>query len=144
MTVKGFIKKTLTHACVYFTVIMLFYIIIAAIVNVTDSRLLLEAGRTMLFFVFSLLLACANTIFSIKALSGGLRLVIHYLITAFGFYACFMLSLSLRASSQLVGLVTFTAVYFAVMGIGALISSRYRANAEKAEKYTKKFSNLKK
>ena len=71
MTVKGFIKKTLTHACVYFTVIMLFYIIIAAIVNVNDSRLLLEAGRTALFFVFSLLLACANTVFSIKALSGG-------------------------------------------------------------------------
>ena len=143
MTVKGFIKKTLTHACVYFTVIMLFYIIIAAIVNVNDSRLLLEAGRTALFFVFSLLLACANTVFSIKALSGGLRLIIHYLITVFGFYACFMLSLSLRASSQLVGLVAFTAIYFAIMGISALISSRYRANVEKAEKYTKKYSNIK-
>ena len=143
MTVKGFIKKTLTHACVYFTVIMLFYIIIAAIVNVNDSRLLLEAGRTALFFVFSLLLACANTVFTIKALSGGLRLIIHYLITVFGFYACFMLSLSLRASSQLVGLVAFTAIYFAIMGISALISSRYRANVEKAEKYTKKYSNIK-
>jgi len=54
-----------------------------------------------------------------------------------------MLSLSLRASSQLVGLVAFTAIYFAIMGISALISSRYRANVEKAEKYTKKYSNIK-
>ena len=142
MTVKGFIKELLTRACVYFSVIMLCYIIIAAAVNVSGNALLLDAGRTVLFFVFSLMLSAANSVFTLKSLSGGVRLLIHYVITLFGFYACFMLSLDMRASSTLIGLVAFTAVYFAAMGISHALGARYRRNTEKAEKYEKKFDRL--
>lgn len=142
MTVKGFIKGLLTRACVCFSLIMLCYIVIAAIVNVSGSALLLDAGRTVLFFVFSLLLCAANSIFGLKSLSGGVRLLIHYGITLFAFYACFMLSLNMRTSSLLIGLVAFTAVYFAAMGISHALGARYRRNTEKAEKYEKKFDKL--
>ena len=140
MTVKDFFKKLLCHACCYFSVCMLVYIAIAAIINVNDDALLLEATRTVLFFVFSLLLALANTVLSIGALSGKLKVIIHYLVTTFAFYACFMLPLSMRASSVLVGLVIFTFVYFIILGIIVAFKSRYRRNAEKAEKYEKHFS----
>lgn len=143
MNVKSFIKRILTRACVYFSVIMLCYIIIAAIVDVSGNALLLEAGRTVLFFVFSLLLACANCLFGVKSISGGLRLLIHYVITLFAFYTCFMLSLSLRTSGMLIGLVAFTAVYFAIMGISAAFTSKYRSNSEKAEEYQKQYGKLK-
>ena len=141
MTVKGFIKKMLTSACVYFSIVMLCYIIIAAVVNVSDDALLLEAGRTVLFFVFSLLVALANTVFSVKALSAKIRVLIHYFICAFAFYSCFMLSVSMRASGVLIGLVLFSVLYFAILGIGAAFKAKYRANTERAENYEKQYAN---
>ena len=143
MTVKDFIKKLLCRACIYFSCIMLCYIIVAAIVNVGDGDLLLEAGRTVLFFVFSLLFALANALFAFDKMSGGTRVLLHYLITAFAFYACFMLPLSMRASSIIVGLVVFSLVYFAVLGLSSLFRSRYRANIERAQKYQKQYDKAK-
>ncbi|MBQ9111979.1 MAG: hypothetical protein IJY08_00185 [Clostridia bacterium] len=144
MTVKGFVKKLLTNACIYFSLIMLLYIIIAAIINVVDDALLLDAGRVVLFFVFSVLLAAANSLYALKKPSGGVRLLIHYAITLFAFYTCFMLSLSLRASSTLVGIVVFTAVYFAIMGILTAVRSKYRSNTQNAEKYISQYGKARK
>jgi hypothetical protein len=141
MTFKGFIKKTLAHACSYFTLIMLIYIILAAIVNVGEDKLFLEASRTVLFFFFSLFWACANVIFSFKTLGGGVRLIIHYLIMLFSFYAFLLLPLAtLKASGYFVGVIVFSIVYFATMGIIHLISTKFKANVESSEKYEKQFS----
>ena len=138
MTIKGFIKKMLVHSCVYFTVAMAAYLVLAAIVNVNDDTLLLDAGRTVLFFVFSVLLSLANTLFSIEKLHMALKIICHYLLTSFGFFVCFMMSLAMRTSQIFVGLVIFTAVYFIILGIVAAFRSRYRANKESSEKYENK------
>lgn len=135
MTIKSFIKKLLVRSCVYFTVSMLVYMILAAIVNVGESDLLLDAGRCVLFFVFSLLLAGANTVFSIKSLSPALRVIIHYAFTLFGFYVCFIMTLGMRAAQIFIGLVAFTVVYFIILGTVAVFKSKYRRNAELSEKY---------
>lgn len=140
MTIKGFIKKALSHTCAYFTLIMLGYIIIAAIINVGDEKLLLDGGRTVLFFLFSLLWACANVIFSIKSIGGGIRLFLHYLIILFAFFTCLMLPLKPRTSGYLIGVVLFTLIYFAVMGIIHLITVKFKANVESTENYEKQFS----
>lgn len=139
MTVKGFIKKLLVHACVYFTISMLLYMILAAIVNVGDEDLLLDAGRTVLFFVFALLLAGANTVFSLRSLHSALRVILHYIFTTFGFYVCFMMTLGMRTAQVFIGLVIFTLIYFIVLGIVAAFRARYRANTEKSEKYEKQY-----
>lgn len=144
MTVKAFIKKMLSHACVYFSCIMLCYIVIATIVNVSDQSLLLDAGRTVLFFVFSLLFALANGIFALENLSTSLRVISHYLITVFSFYACFLLTLSMRAASVIVGLVIFSILYFIVLGLVFSFRSRLRTNVQRAEKYDKQYNKLKK
>ena len=139
MTVKGFIKKLLVRSCVYFTVCMLVYMILAVIINVGDGDLLLDAGRTVLFFVFSLLLAGANTVFSIKSLHAAVRIILHYLFTIFGFYVCFMMSLGMRTTQVFIGLVLFTVVYFIVLGIVAAFKAKYRTNTERSENYEKQY-----
>ena len=144
MTARNFVKRLLTKGCIYFSVIMLVYIIIAAIMNVGDDELLLSAGRVVLFFVFSVLLAAANAFYALDRPSGGARLVIHYVITLFAFYTCFMLTLSLRASGTLIGLVAFTAVYFALMGVWSAIRAKYRTNTENAQRYISQYGKAKK
>lgn len=140
MTVKGFFKKWLNHACVYFTVFMLIYIALAAIVNVGDEELRLDAARTVLFFVFAFLFSAANSIFGLDKLSTALRVVIHYALTALGFYFCFIMTLGMRAAQVFIGLVLFTAVYFAVFGIVALFRARYKKNTERSQKYEKRYN----
>ena len=143
MTVKGFFKKWLNHACVYFSVFMLTYIILAAIVNVGDDKLMLDAGRTVLFFLFAFLLSAANTIFKLESISGGLRLLIHYVLTTLGFYFCFIMTLNMRTASVFIGLVLFTVVYFIIFGIVALFRSRYKKNTERSERYEKRYNTHK-
>ncbi len=143
MTFKDFLKTTLVRSCIYFTLVMVLYIAACAIVNVADDDLLLDAGRTILFYVFALLTSLAGSLFSLQKLSSGLRLVLHYLICIFAFYACFMLPVSMRASGVIIGLVIFTVLYFAVFGIVALFKSRYRRNAEQLASYQKQFKKQK-
>ena len=85
MNVKFFIKRLLTHSCIYFSLITVVYAIVAAIVNVNDEEVLLDAGRLILFYVFSLLFAAANSVKEIKALHKALAILLHYVITAFAF-----------------------------------------------------------
>ena len=139
MTVKSFIKNLLTKSCVYFSAIMLIYIIIAAIVNVDTTSLLLDASRVVLFYVFACLLAGANAVYGIKTMSGGVRLCCHFIITLFAFYTCLILPLSLRTASNFVGLVLFAIFYFVVFGIYTAISSKYRKNKESHQSYTSQF-----
>ena len=144
MSAKSFIKNILNRSCVYFSVIMLGYIIVAAIINVIDQDLLLDAGRVVLLFVFSVLLAVANAFFAMDKMSGGVRLLIHFAITTFAFCTCFLLPLSLRASSMLVGMVMFVIGYFAVMGIRAAFRSKYKSNKEAAEQYNNAYVKIRK
>jgi hypothetical protein len=45
----------------------------------------------------------------------------------------------MRAAQTLIGVVLFSAVYFAVAGLSALLRSRFRANAEKEAEYTRQY-----
>ena len=140
MFVLKLIKKWLTHTCAYFTVVTLIYMIIQAIVNVSDEALVLDAGRTALFFLFSLLIALANTVFSIDKLITALKVTLHFVIVMFAFYACLLLPLSMPASSIFVGLALGAVVYAVIMGLVAVFRSRFKKISESSEKYEKKFN----
>ncbi len=127
----------------YFTLVMLLYIAAAAVVNVADEKLLLDAGRTVLFYVFSLLVAVANTLFSLPKLSYALKVLCHYLICVFAFYTCFMLPVGMRASGVFIGVILFTVIYFAAFGIISLFRAKYRSNLEKTQSYQKQFKGKK-
>ena len=143
MEIKKLIKKTLVSACVIFTVTTALYMLILQIMNISDESAAVEAGRVLLFFVFSLLLALANALLSIKSIHTALRYAAHYIIATFGFWTCFCLPNSMDASKTLVGIVLFTVGYAIVMAIYAFIKSRLKKAVKSEDKYEKQFSGKK-
>lgn len=144
MEIKKLIKKTLVSACVIFTVTTALYMLILQIMNISDVSASVEAERVLLFFVFSLLLALANMLLSIKAIHAALRYAAHYIIATFGFWTCFCLpNDKMDASKTLVGIVLFTVGYAIVMAIYAFIKSRLKKAVKSEDKYEKQFSGKK-
>ena len=140
MNIKAFIKKVLTHACVYFSIGTLIYSIVVMIVHVDDTEVLLSASRELLLFVAALLFALANGVLSMTRLHGVLKLVTHYLLSLFAFCTCIMLPISPEGATMLVGIATFTVIYLIVAGLVALFRSRYKAKADASREYTSQFS----
>lgn len=140
MNIKQTIKKILTDACVLFSLITAAYALIVWLTYVNQNQVLLEAGRVVLFFVFSLLVSGANGIYRYQPLSSALRLVLHFLICTLSFYLCFLLPLSMPGSSVLVGLIFFILAYLLIMGIIAGLASRFRKNREAAEEYKSQYT----
>ena len=144
MEIKKLIKKTLVSACVIFTIVTACYMLVLQIINISDESAAVEAGRVLLFFVFSLLLAIANALLSIKSLHAAIRYLAHYVIATFGFWACFCLPNAMDAAKTLVGIVLFTVGYAIVMVIYALIKNKIKKVVTNEEKYEKQFSGKKK
>ena len=119
---------------------MLLYIIIAGIVNVEDPSLLLDAGRCVLFFVFSCMLSGANVLLRLDKMGTAVRVLLHYLMLAFAVYACFMLPLSMRGSSIFIGLVIFSVIYAATMGVIAAVRARYKKITEEDTEYQRLYT----
>lgn len=139
MNFKTLLKKVLTQACVYFSIVTALYALVVTIVYVDDPVVLLEASRVLLFFVASILVAIANGIFSVKMLHGAVRLIIHYLLTTFAFASCLMLPISPEPSTMTVGLVAFSVLYFIIAAISALLRSRYRSKEDEDKEYSSQF-----
>ncbi len=141
---KKFIWKILNQACVIFSVIVALYSVVAMIVNVNDDRILLDAGRVLLFFLFSLLFAIANGILKQKSIPSGARLPIHFLISALAFYMCFLLPLNMPGTTVLIGMFFFILLYFLTAAVIAAFLSSFRKKKEKTEDYQKQYKNKKK
>ncbi len=139
MNIKASIKRTILRASVYFTLITAIYTLLVMLVNVEEDTVLLSASQVLLNFVFALLASMAWEVFCIQALSTVLRVICHFLILLFSFYTCFLLPMNMRGSQIFVGVIAFTAVYLLLMGIGAGIRAKFRANTEKTKEYVNRF-----
>lgn len=139
MNLKSLIKKMLTNACVYFSVITAIYSIIVMIIYIDDTAVLLDASRLMLFFVASVLVAAANGILKIEKLGGALKIIIHYLLTLFAFCSCLMLPISPAPSTMVVGIAIFTFIYLVAALLIFFFRSRYKAKKEQTDVYKSKF-----
>lgn len=142
MNIWQIIKKSLTEACVIFCVIFAFIAIF--VLSMDKSEGLYSLGQTFLFFIFALIFAIANIIMRIKSLSFGLRLFLHFLITALGFYLCFMLYMGMKGTQLLVGLFLYAVIYFICALVIGLLVSRFRSIKNAQTDYEKKFKNIKK
>lgn len=139
MNFKALIKKTLTNACVFFSIITAIYSVIVMIIYVDDPLVLLDATRVMLFFLASILFAFANGVLKLDKLHGAARILIHYLLSLFAFYACILLPISPVGSTLLVGILLFTLLYVVIMALAALFKSRYRARLDQKSDYKPQF-----
>lgn len=139
MDIKQLIKKYINTACIYFTLITAAYMLCMFFINTGEEAPAVEASRVLLFFVFSALWAIADALRSVKRIPATLGRVIHFAICIFAFYACFMLAVKMLPSAILTGLVIFTLIYWAVLGIKTFFASRLRRNREQTEQYNKQF-----
>ena len=144
MELKKLFKKLFNSACIIFTVVTASYMLVLQIMNIADSEVAIEAGRVLLFFVFSLLLAIANTLLSVEKIHSALRYILHYVITTFGFWTCFCIPNDMTSSQTLVGIVIFSIVYAIIMIIIGIFARRLKKAQAKEQKYEKQFSNKKK
>ena len=140
MNIKQTIRKILTEACVLFSLITAVYALISWLVFVNQEQVLIRADLVTLFFVFSLLVSGANGIYRYAKFSGALRLMFHFLISTLAFYLCFLLPLSMRGSSVVVGMVLFALVYAVVMLVIAGFASRFRKNREATQEYKSQYT----
>ena len=143
MEIGKLIKKCLCVACVCFTLLTALYMLIMVLHYPDDESVPVEASRVVLFFVFSLLFAIANTILSIKQLNGALRYILHYVICVFGFYSCLILPSAPTTGGAIIMAVLFTFVYVIVMAIIGLFKAKLKKNREVTDTYTKQFSTKK-
>ena len=143
MELKKLFKKLLTSTCIVFTVLTMVYMLLLQITNIEDTDAAVQAGRVLLFFVFSLMLSIANTAFSIEKLHLALRYIIHYAITVFGFWTCICLPLNNRFSTTLVAIVAFSIIYAITMLLISIFGRRMKKNKKNEIKYEKQFSNKK-
>ena len=144
MNIKKIFKKICISCCVIFTFITAIYMLILQIINISNVSASVEASRVLLFFVFSVLLALANTILSLKQLHSIARYMLHYLILILGFWTCFCLPNGMNASTVFVGIIFVTIGYSIVMPIIALFKRRLAKNNSEPERYEKQFSKKKK
>ena len=135
LDIKKIIKKTLVSTCVIFTVITAVYMLILQITNVNNAvPAAAYAVSVLLFFVFSLLLAIANMILSIKSIHGAIRYMFHYLIYIVGFCLCFCVPNGMTSAQIFVGIIFFSLGYAIVMPIVALFKRRLERNRKSQEK----------
>ena len=108
-----------------------------------EKTVLVEASSVVLFFLFSVLFAAANTIMSIKAISPALRYVLHYIICVFAFYTCLILPYSSTVGAAIVICIAFSFLYAIVMVVIGIFRSKLKKNREATATYTKQFSKKK-
>ena len=139
MKIRTLIKKITVNGCIYFSIITALYSLLTFLTHLDEIPVLINAGNVLLFFVFSLILAFANSVLSFSSMGGGAKLFLHFIICLFGFYTCFLLPISPSASGYLVGIVCFSVIYFIIAGVIALFRSRLKKNTEKTQEYTNQY-----
>ncbi len=139
MNIKATVKRTVSRASVYFTLITAVYTLLVMLVNIGEDTILLSATQVLFHFIFSLLASVAWELFRIKQWHTALRVLIHFGILIFAFCTCFLLPLGIQGSGAFIGVVAFSALYGLVMGVGAAFAARFRKKAQKAEDYVNRF-----
>ena len=124
MTPKDFVRKILLSTCVNCTLISVFFYFIAAIVNKVES-IMNETAVTfrqfLLILLFSLLVALANRLLSVRKLQIVLRVAIHYATLLAAFLVVFVAAGKLKisgAASVFLAIAIFTVFYAAFFAAG--------------------------
>ena len=136
------LKKSLTEACVIFCVIFAFIAIF--VLSMDKAEGLYSLGQTFLFFIYAVIFALANAILRTKSMSFGLRIFLHFAITAIGFYLCFLLFMGMGGTQAIIGIFFYALVYTVVAVIIGLLMARFRKIKNAHSDYEKKFENVKK
>lgn len=122
---KVFWNRIFMSACGYFTLLTLIYAVgVYAIYTQSGA---LSPLRVLLFFIFALIIATANSLFRMSWLNVALRIVAHAIVVGLGFWLCLVRPMELEGSGELMGLLLFLVVYAVI----AVIVLLHRSNVAK-------------
>ena len=139
MNIKKALKNLLCDTSVFFTVVTAIYAAIMMVVNVEVEEPAIRASFLLYIFLFSILGGLSMLFYRIEAWNLALRVCIQYALILFGAYVCFFLPLSFAGSQMVIGLTAVTLIYFAIWGISAFLSWKFKQNTKKDEIYESKF-----
>lgn len=133
---KDFTRKIIIPACVCFTVITFIYAAVNyAIYGGGADAGLISSGRTLLFFVFSLIFSTANALLRSDKPALSLRVVLHAVICGFGFWLCLIMPADIKGSTALMGMLIFFVIYAIIAAILLLNRAAARRKENSEEDY---------
>lgn len=126
------IKRLLVGACVYYSVFSLMLLIINVMINGQVAGSALSVPNVLLLFPFSFSLSGAEFIRKSEKLSGGVRMLLHYLILAAAFLLFLWLPSNTQKTVQSAFLLLFlvSIVYWLICGICRLTVKRFHSFEE--------------
>ena len=133
MKIFSKIKAILSSACVIFTLIFTAVYTLGMAVNIEWIPTL-----SVLYSIlaFSVILSFANAFLSSNLLVLGVRLIIHYAISAVSFYVLFIVASGyfLAGGNVLTIMIAFTVIYAIFAAVWAIVkSTKPRAKKEKKQ-----------
>ena len=127
---KQHIKRLFLGTCVNFTLLALSLMLIRAIATGLDGGII-EISRFLLLLPCGLFLAGAGTVYRHTALSGWLRLLLHYLLTTLAFFLFLWLPAGGHNGVKNLLAIAFFTVAYAIVFVGILLTRhRFRSIRE--------------
>lgn len=127
---KQHIKRLFLGTCVNFTLLALSLMLIRAIATGLDGGII-EISRFLLLLPCGLFLAGAGTVYRHTALSGWLRLLLHYLLTTLAFFLFLWLPAGGHNGVKNLLAIAFFTVAYAIVFAGILLTRhRFRSIRE--------------
>ena len=126
------IKRLFIGACVYYSIFSLLLLLINVIINGKVAGSVLSVPNILLLFPFAFSLSGAEFIRKSDKLSGGIRVLLHYLILAAAFLLFLWFPSNAQKTIQSAILLLFleSIVYWIVFAICHLTVKRYHSFKE--------------
>lgn len=130
---KSFIIKYVTPACVYFTILTVFFYFLGEVISEDNRHLIPNFRMILLFLLFGFAFNAANKVFKNNKLSVALRVIIHYAICT-AYLIIFMLSslADISPSTSFTMFAVFTVIYFII--VGTILAVRTNINRRRNSK----------
>ncbi len=140
MSIFQKIKGSLTLMCVFYTVIISVMFLVGWIMSDSGVLLVPTPSKALLMLVFSMILGFSSLILS-RQKTSVLRYVIHYLICTVSFILTFVVGggFKITGGTSIVAVISFSAVYAAVMIIRGIFCRKYRQQIVDSAEYTSVF-----
>lgn len=129
------IKKILTKACIYFSVICAAYAFAMIVFHGADGGL--GALRVLLFLPFCLAFGAASVQLAEAKYDKAYRRLLHALLTVGGAILFLLLPAGLKGSQNLTGSVLILVGYIIVVAVSSLFKKRVSKALEEDKKYRK-------
>ena len=138
MDLKKLISGIWSYACGLFTAMTAIYALIVTIMTV-NQEIYLSGERIIMFFLFSLIFAIANSILKITSINSVIRYILHFAAIGLDVYFCLLMPADMQGSKIVVGIAFYTVIYLIIMAIRSIFRTKLRANLEKTEEYKRQF-----